>query len=41
VWVAGEHTPAQRIAEVDELKKVLFDNHLRTIVSIIKARPNN
>jgi hypothetical protein len=41
VWVAGEHTPAQRIAEVDELKQVLFDNHLRTIVSIIKARPNN
>ena len=41
VWVAGEHTPAQRIGEVAELTQVLLDNHFRTIVSVIKSHPDN
>lgn len=41
VRVAGEHTPAQRIVEVDELKQVMLDNHFRTIVSVIKGQFDN
>ena len=41
VWVAGEHTPAQRIGEVAELTQVLLDNHFRAIVSVIKSHPDN
>ncbi|MDA2980621.1 MAG: hypothetical protein O2828_02510 [Actinomycetota bacterium] len=41
VWVAGEHTRAQRIGEVAELKQVLLDNHFRTTVSVIKGHPDN